>query len=248
MPLHLTPLPTVLYRVGKLPEPFTWRLPLQNLEPSDEPDLSGGRWDAAEREFPTLYCADSPFVAFVEVIQDYRPVEDYDDESWLARFEEDSGFEPDPPAQSGVLPKEFFEPSPSLDPESDAYARGRALGVASASEGMLIDISHSDTHHELNLAVRDVIESLGFDRFDRGVVMSQDRRITRPLASYLYSVARSQAVGIQFESRLVPGLCFALWESTPISPGDLTPVTTANKDLQRATKALHIKMPDALVV
>jgi hypothetical protein len=48
--LLLTPAAGVVYRVGRLPEPFTWRLPVAELADSGPlPDLGGGRWDAPSR-------------------------------------------------------------------------------------------------------------------------------------------------------------------------------------------------------
>jgi RES domain len=239
---HLTPLPAILYRIGRLPEPFTWRDPVADLVLADEPELEGGRWDAANSEFPTLYCADSPIVAFAEVIAAYRPVAGIE-ERIAAATEEESEFEPDPPARTGVLPKTFFEPSLNLSPDKQIHAR--ALGEASASDAMLVDVTHPDTHHELNVSLGHILRPFGLDRFDRGVLMTQDRRITRQVASHLYSFGRQSAVGIRFESRLIDGICFALWESATITPGDVTPVTADNEDLKRAADALHIEMPTA---
>jgi hypothetical protein len=237
MPLHLTPAPTALYRVGRLPEPFIWRFPVENLLDSDNgPELGGGRWDAPASEFETLYCADSPVVAFAETIAAYRPVGGLEAKIAAATDEEEPDSEFDFPAHTGELPDTYFEPQ-------QPSPHGRALGKAVViGDPMLVDVGHPDTHHELNSALGALLRRFHVDGFDRGVMMSQDRRITRPVAAYLHGIATG-AVGIQYESRYLDGFCFVLWQRAPVHPGDVNPVTKHTRDLRRAAELLHIRIP-----
>lgn len=73
MALHLTPVPDALYRIALLPEPLTWEWPVVPSTDSAAPVLEGGRWDAPDGSFATLYCADSRVVAFAETIAAFRP-------------------------------------------------------------------------------------------------------------------------------------------------------------------------------
>jgi len=239
--VHLTPGPVTVYRVGRLPDPFTWRPPRGDLvdAPGPTPELGGGRWDAPGGEFDTLYCADSPVVAFAEAIAPFRPGNDLDQEILDATDEELPDPEFDIEIRSGHLPATFFEP---LHTSGEPPLQGRALGEATFIVGELVDVSHPDTHHELNTTLGSLLGRFGLDRFDRGVMMSQDRRITRRVAAYLR--ATTNAVGVSFECRFIAGTCFALWDRgpTPIAPGDVSPVTNCDPDLRRAADLLHITM------
>jgi hypothetical protein len=236
--LHLTPAPGVVHRVGLLPEPFSWRLPVADLvRIGSKPELAGGRWDAPASEFATLYCADAPVIAFVESISPFRPVPGYE-EAILAAT---NGDPPDPEFDhaiySGRLPATYFEP---LRATEEPTLQGRALGQADLTDGELVDVSHPDTHHELNGALGELLKRYGFDRFDRGVMMSQDRRISRQVAAHLH--ASTKAVGISYECRFSDGTCFALWERAKLTPGDVRPVTNRDPDLRHAAELLHITM------
>jgi hypothetical protein len=235
--LHLAPAPAGLYRVGWLPEPFSWRLPAAHLVESDSMQLTGGRWDAPTSEFGTLYCADSSVVAFAETIAAFRPVPGLVEKIAAATDEDEPDGEFDPPARTGELPRTYFEPR---DPSPRG---GRALGRATlADERMLVDVSHPDSHHELNSALDTLLRQYRLDRFDRGVMMTQDRRITRRVAGFLHAYA-ANAIGIRYESRFLDAACFALWERVALNPGEVDPVTSDTPDLRRAAELLHIRMP-----
>jgi hypothetical protein len=101
------------------------------------------------------------------------------------------------------LPATYFEPQlVSYEP----LRQGRALGQGGLAEEQLVDLSHPDTHHELNTALAGFLA--GLDGFDRGVMMTQDRRITRRVAAYLH--AGTNAIGISYECRFIPGTCYAI--------------------------------------
>jgi hypothetical protein len=59
VPLHLEPAPALLFRVGRLPNPFTWRPPWSPLPELESIVREGNRWDAPDGSWNTLYLADA---------------------------------------------------------------------------------------------------------------------------------------------------------------------------------------------
>jgi len=242
VPLHLEPAPPFLFRVGRLPNPFTWRPPWSPLLEAELGHIvrDGSRWDSPDGAWNTLYLADSALVAFAETIAWARPRQ-----GLAQRILEETDEEPPDPehdfplVDGGHLPRSFFEPSP---PERNQ----RALGTCRLELAPLfIDVSHPDTHHELNLSLAGDLARLGIDRIDRGIAMQQDRGVTRPIAAHLYNDHRAEAIGIRYESRFVPdGWCYAAWENatTFLIPDDVEPVTRNHPDLREAAALLHIEL------
>jgi hypothetical protein len=219
----------VVFRVGRLPDPFAWRSRSQPLRRSDAPVLGGNRWDDARSVFGTVYAAGDATGAFGETIADFRLRPGLTAVILEATAEEAPDPRFDPSFEGGVLPASYFE--------------RRALGRARlAPEQRLVDVAHPDTWRYLDVHLGSHLRRLGFDRYDRGVVMSQDRRITRPIASYLQA-ALPAAVGIRYESRFLPSDCFALWERAQLMSREVDPVVPETPELRRAAKALHIAVP-----
>src|SRR5450755_2620395 len=171
MPFHMVPPPPAAWRVGRLPEPFVWRLPLGDLVDGPDPVLDFGRWDAPQGEFPTLYCADSPVVAFAETIAAFRPFTDYPDgefddlaaEVVALTYADPPDPEFDYVLHSGELPKTYFEPA--MRSSAPAPGDGRALAKGEITLGTFIDVTHNDTHDELNRTIGGLPPRYGFDRF-----------------------------------------------------------------------------------
>jgi RES domain len=220
--------PTI-FRVGRLPDPFAWRSRSEQLRHGDAPVLGGNRWDDARAVFGTTYAAGDAAGAFAESIAGFRSrpgltaaiLESTAQDAPDPRF--------DPPLVGGVLPESYFEQ--------------RALGRARMTpEQRVVDVAHPDTWHYLNLHFGHHVRRFGFDGYDRGVVMSQDRRITRPIASYLHA-ALPRAVGIRYESRFLTADCFALWERAHLASPEVDPVVPETPELRRAAAALHVALP-----
>lgn len=215
--------------MGRLPDPFAWRSRSDQLRHSDAPVLGGNRWDDSRGVFGTIYAASDAAGAFAETIASFRPrpgltaaiLESTAEEAPDPRF--------DPSLAGGVLPSSYFDQ--------------RALGRARiAPEQRLVDVAHPDTWHYLSVHFGHHVHRFGFDGYDRGVVMSQDRRITRPIASHLHATLPG-AVGIRYESRFLPTDCFALWERAQLVSPEVDPVVPETPELRRAAKALHIGLP-----
>jgi RES domain len=193
------------------------------------PVLGGNRWDDARAVFGTIYAASDATGAFAETIAGFR-LRPGLTAAILESTAEDAP-DPlfDPSLAGGVLPTSYFEQ--------------RALGRARMPpEQRLVDVAHPDTWHYLNAHFGHHVHRLGFDGYDRGVVMSQDRRITRPVASYLHA-ALPAAVGIRYESRFLTTDCFALWERARLVAPEVDPVVPETPELRRAAKALRIALP-----
>lgn len=197
---------------------------------------AGGRWDDPLGEWPTLYVADSAVTAFAETIAFARTSDTVADRIYVETDEDAADPEYDPELAAGHLPRSYFEPYADDAPR-------RVLGECRlVGEPQLVDMSHADTHHELNLALGVAVRPYGVDRFDRGVMMSQDRRITRTIAGHLHDVA-NDAVGLLYESRYLPdGQCVALWERAVIVDKRPLPVTRRHPALRAAAGALHIEL------
>lgn len=245
MPARLEPAPPTLYHVGYLPDPLKWWPPQDPLPGVDDPELQeiirdGNRWDAPDGLWGTLYLADTPVVAFAEVIATRFRERLHQAAKILEATSED---EPDPEydfplIDGGVLPRSFFEPQPPR-PEQRVLARAQVLEECPP----FVDVSHPDTHRELALKFGEELARLGIDGVDRGVVMQQNRHVTRAFAGYLYPRYHREAAGIRFESRFArDGWCYAAWENMRphLKLEDKEPVTSEHPDLRAACEMLHI--------
>jgi RES domain len=239
MPVALVKGPSVLWRVGRPPGVFTWRLPQdRELLASDErPRLEGNRWDDPDGETATLYCATTPLAAFLEVLAQLRSGgEGIVAEILQATGEDSPDPRLDPALRAGVLPAEFLA--------------DRCLAKASAARGPLfIDMASPQTHNLLGERLPHVLRYLGAHQFDRGVVMSQDRRVTRQIAGFLREYADSDlrdqgpVAGLRYESRIAAEqTCWAIWQDRlQLSDEQQCSITGEHPDLLEAAELLDIK-------
>lgn len=221
--------PSVLYRVGTRENVFKWRLPRLTLEASDPKD--GSRWDAPHADFATLYFATAEVGAFVETLP-YALVDD----SFLERMR-------------GETPED--EPEPEFDPDfrrqvTPDYFKRVLASVTLAGDVKFIDIDHPLTHAQLNRERLDLLKEWNLTGFDRGVAMTQDRRITRTLAGHLRTRSTPNIVGIRYESRRSAGKeCWAVWERADahLSDHDAEPLTPNTPGLREAVDLLDVALP-----
>jgi hypothetical protein len=233
MPLKLVASPDTLYRVGRLPNPFVWRPPLFTLVDAPGPH-DGYRWDAPQADFATLYFGGSALASFVETLAYYRP-----DAAFIARLHAmTSDDEPDDEYDfdlgSGRIPASFFE---------------RALGRARLDgDQQFVDVDHPHTHAQLTEDLHDLLTAHGHREFDRGVMMTQNRNVTRTIAGHLYGVAGSadaNICGIRYESRVCSGLeCWAVWEhcSDQLVDREVDPLTPNVPELRQAAELLGLRL------
>ncbi|MGH3848408.1 MAG: RES domain-containing protein [Pseudonocardiaceae bacterium] len=233
MALELVASPTTLYRVGRLHDPFVWRLPLFALKEAVHPH-DGYRWDDPAADFATLYFGSSPLACFVETLAYYRP-----DAAFIGRLRAlTSDDEPDEKYDfelgSGRVPESYFS---------------RALGQARiAGESMFVDVDHPRTHAQLTEDLHELLAAHGRREFDRGVMMTQDRTITRAVAGHLQMLAsagQTHICGIRYESRVHAGLeCWAAWEhcSEQLVDREVNPLTPHTPDLRDAAQLLGLQL------
>lgn len=182
-----------LFRIGRPNNPFNWDARQSPLPKSDVPILNGRRWDDPNGEFVTVYCGTTRETSFAETIAQFRKVSGFRQRLLEATSED----QPDPMY-------DFEEPEGRVPP---GYFL-RALGHAQVDEDVrFVDVDDVRTHNELNANHGELLAELGTAaQYDRGLMMTQDRRLTRRLAGYLHQHYGAHAVGIRYESRLLPDL------------------------------------------
>jgi RES domain-containing protein len=230
--------PSRLYRIGRPPFPFRWRDPPDPLSgDANEPVFDGsGRWDDAAGEFSTLYAGTDKLTVFAETIAPFRAVPGLRERIHAETSEDEPDNPNEPPWENelGVVPPEYFN---------------RALGVVELDDGsQFIDVDDTATHGVLNERLGELLQRLGVAvQYDRGVLMTQDRRVTRAIARFLYEGYAGEADGIRYESRVAPGLeCWALWPTAErfLGPSDLEPLSPDNPVLIQAASLVHVALPD----
>jgi hypothetical protein len=233
---HVVPAPeSGVHRVAKGLDPFRFRPPRSPLPEQDEPVLDGNRWDDAQGQYATLYCASSAVAAFAETIARYREVP-----GLLDRIDAFLSGEPDGEYD--------FELEPARVP--DDYFADRSLGHAAIDPALrFVDVDHPDTHRSLTVPLRPVLRRHRLRVVDRGVVLSPDRRLTRPIARECWRLAQTPDhpdwAGLRYGSRLHPEWeCWAAWEPSPIRPHSarVQTVTRANPDLRAAAEILRVAL------
>ena len=76
--------------------------------------------------------------------------------------------------------------------------------------------------------------------------MTQDRRVTRRVAGFLYEHYRHEAMGIRYESRLMSDLeCWALWPQAQVAvyDVDVEPISPETPALVEAAERLGVLLP-----
>lgn len=226
---------TGVYRVAKGLDPFVFRPPRSALPAGDEPVLDGNRWDDPLGQFASLYCATTAEAAFGETIARYR-----EKDGLIDRISAFLNSDPDPAYD--------FELEPGRVPRD--YLADRHLGhVAVDPDVRFVDVDHPHTHAAATPALRGLLRQHRLREVDRGVMFNADRRLTRPIARYYWTLAQSPDhrdwAGLRYESRLSSSWeCWALWEPSPIRLhiSDVHAVTRANPDLRAAAARLRLTL------
>jgi hypothetical protein len=199
-----------------------------------------GRWDAPAGEFITLYAASDLLGAFVETLPYFRGA----DPNFLA-----------------VVEAEVDEDEPDVEVDYELEVTPgffrRVLGRARLQDpgARFVDVDDPRTHAQLNRELPDLLAEHGLDEFDRGVMMSQNRVITRTIAGHLHHQLHGQdlggtrVVGIRFESRRYrEQACWAIWDDVgvvfPEADVDVDPIVPAIPELREAAELLGLRLPD----
>lgn len=227
------------WRVGRWPDPFAFP-PNPTPLPSntDEPILGGGRFDDPNGSYPTLYCSTSAVCAYGETIAVFRRraglLEAID-----AYLDGRPDPEYDPELHPGIVP--------------DDYLSGRAIGWAEVSaKARFVDVAAAQTHRDAGIRLADLLRQHGLKEFDRGVVMTQDRRLTRPVGRIYYELRveiGSGWNGIRYESRHQEGWeCWAVWDPDAVLGIDaaISPISLTSPALHEAAATVGVELPAPL--
>lgn len=236
---HLVPPPAeAVVRVGYRPDPFVFREPERLEDDADQwgPLEAGNRFDAPDFEFRTLYYASRRYGAYLEKLATFRPTSHID-----VKINKTFDETPDPPygypIESGVLTSAFFEPLVLGEAHLETRAR-------------FIDVEHEATFDFLAERVgRSFLNRHGFARFDRAIVATQERAVTRHLALELHTLLHAElnVVGIYYSSAHGRDVdCWALWDTGrwALSNHALVPIDYGDPELRDAAKIHRITLPN----
>ena len=222
-----------VHRVSRSINVFAFRTAAPLPNPASVPIHDGNRWDDAQGNFATVYCASSAEGAFGEVIARYR-----ERPGLLQRIDAFLNQPPDPDYDPlltpGVVPAEFFD--------------GRWIGHSTVDVDVrFVDVDDPATHAALDPALRRALRDFGVRRIDRGTFLSADRRITRTIASHYHWLAQTPDHaswrGLRYLSRLAPDWeCWAIWEPTPLLASHLLveKITREHPALAAAAARLNV--------
>lgn len=246
-PSFVSPPPGIMVRVGWREAPLKWRRPPLIEDEDDAPLLGTNRFDAPADEYRTVYLADGQYGAWLEKLAPFRLVAGLHDRIAEATSEDDG----DPPDQGDLSESTIPLSTPGAVP-ADFFEDLVLVEARLSPEALVIDVEGEETMQALSVNVgRRFLERFGLDRFDRGVALHRDRRITRHLALELYLMAAPAACGLRCTSVHAAGVtCWALWESSAsfILEKSLAPVDLSNPELQNAAATLGVTLPKAQVI
>ncbi|HTV74539.1 MAG TPA: RES domain-containing protein [Candidatus Acidoferrales bacterium] len=161
--------PSRLYRVNYGPEP----LRLRDWSAAGAVDrlnrrTFGHRWDDPERQFRSLYCADSPLAAVIESLQDLLPSPSVIASLRLLQLEPGDELPP-----VGALPEDLFETSHLCTLQIEP-------GIAFA------DVLNEEIVSNMRVAHAHLAQTLGMKPITAGTMLSEDFELTQAIARSLY--------------------------------------------------------------
>lgn len=195
--------------IAYLPSGGVWRIEHNTADFQlsgriENPTLLGGnRFDSISGSFSTRYFGTTLEVCFAETLAQLRPkarVNLIADEEWRTNNWMDS-----------------------VNIPADWRHQRIAIRAKMNNELPFVDIDHPETLAELNthhdLMVR--LSRYGVNELDLGIVTAKDRRLTRYIAEYLYSMNDTQGHplwnGIRYVSRHGEGReCWAVFDHAPL--------------------------------
>ena len=230
-----------LWRIGFRTQPLIWRhpRPLSGTPPPHE--TPGGRFDAPNGEFATVYFASKAYGACIEKLAPLRPNIGLA-ERLAAALDDDADPEYDYPLTAQV-PSEFCSDHVFVTARVEPATR-------------FIDVDSPDTHralHDRRASFSDDLRALlqehDLARIDRGTFLTHLRPLTRHLALALYTLfGEHPVVGLRFASSLDPDAeCWAIWDTGEAFVGDVdqAPIDFSNTNLRAAAQRLGLTLPPA---
>lgn len=226
----VAPPPGPVFHLGRWPNPFTWRQPTT----LDDSRPAGGRFDAPNGDYATLYCASERYGCLLEKLAALRPTPSLEDRI------DDTLAEPFDPDHDRRLVSSRF-PTDALN--------GRVMGMATIDpSARFIDVENPRTHLALQrYGGQQMLHALGVHRIDRGAFLSPDRALTRRTAEELHALLASATAGIRYTSALDHDVeCWAIWEHAKpqLHNPDIEPIDPTSPDLRRALPLLGFDPTD----
>src|SRR4051794_14682806 len=152
------PSSTVLYRIGRQPEPLAWP-PWQFV--------GEGRFDDPANEFRVLYASEQRRGCFAEVLAVFRP-----GLTLLARLRAlPDSVDGDPSLEAGHLP-------------ADWRAKRLIASLAVPRNQKVLDLRDRAVREHLRQEMANVFVLLGLPDFDLGDTLTRERRVTQSIARW----------------------------------------------------------------
>lgn len=206
--LTLVAPPDRLWRIGRRDDPLRFALISQTDATLTR---AGNRFDVPGGG--VLYAATTIQGCFAETLARFRP-----SPAVAAAVREDPGY-----MDPGGIPAAWREDR-------------RLVSFALAAPLPFVDIDSTSTLLALGAKLHGELAPLGADELDRGGVYSANRRLTRVLASWIYSRTDDDGQpcygGIRYESRLGRQWeCWAIFDGSPLTTATTNPIDRGHPDL-----------------
>jgi hypothetical protein len=222
--LHSAELPEVVYRLGRLPDPWEW----PDWIYAREDGTFGNRYDDPQGQYRVLYASAERQTAFRECLARFRP----DLAVVAAQIEEDDEGAP-PTRPPGHVKRSWL-------------AR-RLMGIA-AINGRYCDIGHSESVQHLREALAAQILHYGLDDLDAGDLRRRaPRRLTQEISRYVFTLGDESGgaafQGIRYASRLGDNLTnWAIFEPNDPTALDRVGINEEDPDLQAVLSAYKLTL------
>jgi hypothetical protein len=228
-----------VWRIGFRTQPLTWRHPHPLSDTPAPYQTPGGRFDAPNGEFATVYFATDAYGACIEKLAPLRPHIGLADRLAVA-LDDDADPEYDYPLATHV-PAEFCSEHVFVTARVEPAAR-------------FIDVDAPETHRalhdrsgDLSDDLRALLQEHDLARIDRGTFLTHLRPLTRHLALALYTLfGEHPVVGLRFPSSLDPAAeCWAIWDTGEhyVVDRDHGPIDFTSTSLRAAAKRLGLAVP-----
>jgi hypothetical protein len=225
--------PDTLFHLGRAPDPVNW-WPATPLD-LDDP-RGGGRFDAPNGDYSTLYCGSERYGCLLEKFADLRVTSasrelDVRIDATVVH-DGDGDYRP---LVTGSFPADGL----------DGWLMGK---LQIDPDAQFVDVGDPRTHTALQQLIGTaLLKALGLHRIDIGAFTHPDRRVTRQVAEELHVLLADTFAGIRYPSVLDPTAeCWAMWEDARgqlLHPVDVEPIDITSPDLARALPALGLVLP-----
>jgi hypothetical protein len=212
--------PAVVYRLGRLPDPWAW----PDWAYADADGTFGNRYDDPRGIYRVLYASTQRVGTFVECLAYFRP--DLEAVAGMQAIAAEEGDE-EPPA-AGVAPAEWTE--------------GRCVGRAELI-GEYADVGHHESLAELRLAFAASAVQLGLNDLNAAAIrLNAPRSFTQAISRHVFDQTEGgqrRWNGLSYLSKHGDDLRnWAVFEPASPTAVDIDPLNLGDPDLQAAL-ALH---------